>query len=178
MRKYILTLITVFTVSILLFCGCSGDRLSLEEYKTASEAAFKGWITAATDWADFAGKNIMNDDRNAEFGKVRENRDALEQKLLKVEAALDELDKLGNPPAEYDELHKKLKNGVSIEREWLKIQREMINSQTFEQYSGICEKAETFFDKYDSSLDNPETLPAVYVAMVRKWNSAQSGVSQ
>ena len=109
MTKRITAMMTAVVIIITLMLSGCGKRLSLDEYKTASEAAFKGWITAATDWADFSGKNIMNDDRNAEFGKVRENRDALEQKLLKVESALYEFDKLGNPPAEYDELHKKLK---------------------------------------------------------------------
>ena len=178
MAKRIAGVLAALILPIMLLCGCSGERLSLEEYTTAAEAAFRGWTAAIWDWADFGAKTVLKDAENPDFDELCKNRAGLELKILKVEEALDELDKLGNPPVEYDDLHKKLKNGISIEREWLKIQRGINSSQTEEKYLAALKEAETFYDKYDSSFENPVTLPYVYGAIVIKWKSAESAVSQ
>ncbi|MGN0669002.1 MAG: hypothetical protein ACI4JZ_00495 [Oscillospiraceae bacterium] len=168
MKNRLIAAVLAVILPITLLCGCSVKRLTLEEYKTELDAAFKGWTGAVLEWADFGSKNVFKDTENPDFDELCKNRAGLELKILRVESALDEFDKLGNPPAEYDELHNKLKNGVSIEREWLKIQRGINNSQTKEEYLAALKNAEKFFDKYDSSFENPVTLPAVYTAIVLK----------
>lgn len=163
---------------ITLLCGCSVKRLTLDEYKTELDAAFKGWTGAVSEWAVFGSKNVFKDPENPDFDELCKNRAGLELKIIQVDSALDEFDKLGNPPEEFDELHNKLKNAVGIEREWLKIQRKINDSQTKEEYLAALKNAETFFDKYDSSLENPVTLPMVYAAIVIKQKSAESDLSR
>ena len=178
MKTRLLAAVLAVILPITLLCGCSVERLTLDGYKTELDAAFKGWTGAVLDWADFGSKNVFKDPENPDFDELCKNRAGLKQKIMQVESALDEFDKLGNPPEEFDELHNKLKNGVSIEREWLKIQRGINNSQTKEEYLTALKNAETFFDKYDSSLENPVTLPMVYAAIVIKWKSAESDQSR
>ncbi|MGN0640919.1 MAG: hypothetical protein ACI4JT_08195 [Oscillospiraceae bacterium] len=178
MKNRLLAAVFAVFLPITLLCGCSVERLTLDEYKTELDAAFKGWTGAVLEWADFSSKNVFKDPENPDFDELCKNRAGLEQKILQVESAIDEFDKLGNPPEEYDELHQKLKNGVSIEREWLKIQRGINESQTKEEYLAKLKSAETFFDKYDSSFENPVTLPMVYAAIVIKQKSAESDRSR
>lgn len=178
MKTRLFAAVFAVLLPITLLCGCSVERLTLDEYKTELEAAFKGWTGAVLEWANFSSKNVFKNPENPDFDELCKNRAGLEQKILQVESALDEFDKLGNPPEEYDELHQKLKNGVSIEREWLKIQRGINESQTKEEYLAKLKSAETFFDKYGSSLENPVTLPMVYAAIVLKQKSAESDRSR
>lgn len=178
MKTRLFAAVFAVILPITLLCGCSVKRLTLDEYKTELEAAFKGWTGAVLEWAEFSAKNVFKDPENPDFDELCKNRAGLELKIVKVESALDEFDKVGNPPEEFDELHNKLKNGVSIEHEWLKIQRGINASQTKEDYLAALKKAETFFDKYDSSLENPVTLPMAYAAIVIKQNSAESDQSR
>ena len=178
MKTRLFAAVFAVILPITLLCGCSVKRLTLDEYKTELEAAFKGWKGAVLEWAEVSAKNVFKDPENPDFDELCKNRAGLELKIVKVESALDEFDKVGNPPEEFDELHNKLKNGVSIEHEWLKIQRGINASQTKEDYLAALKKAETFFDKYDSSLENPVTLPMVYAAIVIKQNSAESDQSR
>lgn len=168
MKTRLLAVVLAVILPITLLCGCSVERLTLEEYKTEVEAAYKGWMEAVWERAEFGSKNVFKDPDNPDFDALCKNRAGLEQKILQVDTALDEFDKLGNPPAEYDELHNKLKNAVAIEREWVKTLLGITDSQTKEEYLAALKKAETFFDKYDSSLKNPVTLSAVYAAIVLK----------
>ena len=157
--------------SIVLFCGCSAKRLSLDEYKSETEAAVTGWIDAVSDWAGFVGKYVMVNGEDMSFEEMQKNKGGLEQKLLKVEDALDKIDKIGNPPEEFDELHQKLKKGVSKEREWVKLQREMNNAKTEAEYNAAG-------DKIEKLVSGDDTLPMVYFELVKKWKAAESAVSQ
>lgn len=171
MTKRVLSLIITLVLPITLLCGCSVERLSLDEYKSETEAAVTGWIDALSDWADFVGKYVMVNGEDMSFEEMQKNKGGLEQKLLKVEDALDKIDKIGNPPEEYDELHRKLKNGVSIERKWLKYQREMNNAKTEAEYSAAG-------DKIQKLVSGDDTLPMAYLELVKKWKAAESAVSQ
>ncbi len=157
--------------SIMLFCSCSAARLSLDEYRSETEAAVTGWFGAISDWAGFVGKYVMVNGEDMSFEETQKNKGGLEQKLLKVEDALDKIDKIGDPPEEYDELHRKLKNGVSKEREWVKLQREMNNAKSEAEYSAAG-------DKIEKLVSGDDTLPMVYLELVKKWKAAESAVSQ
>ena len=148
-----------------MLCGCSAKRLTLEEYKTEVSAAVPEWTEAMMGWSAFAATAVIDDDNEIEFEKLQKHKATLEEKLRVIEKALDKIDKIGNPPEEYDEFHKKLKNAVSIERKWLKYQREMVSAKSESE----CKKAE---DKVAKLLENTDdTLPVVYVEMSSKWNN-------
>ena len=165
MKKVFALFIAV--VLILPLCGCSvGERLTLEEYKTEVSAAVPEWTRAMAGWAAFAATNIIDDDNEIEFEKMRKYKATLEEELCVIEKALDKIDKIGNPPEEYDELHKKMKNAVSIERKWLKYQRELISAKS----QSDCEAAEKKIEKLVENTN--DTLLPVYVEMRRKWKSA------
>lgn len=171
MTKRVLGAAFALIFSIVLFCGCSAERLSLDEYKSETEAAVKEWFGAIGDWAGFIGKYVMVNGEDMSFEETQKNKGGLEQKLLKVEDALNKIDKIGNPPEEYDELHQKLKKGVSKEREWVKLQREMNNAQSETEYLAAG-------DKIEKLVSGDDSLPMVYIELVKKWKSAESAVSQ
>lgn len=156
--------------SIVLFCGCSVERLSLDEYKSETKAAVTGWLDALSDWSGFVGKYIMVNGEDMSFEETQKNKGGLEQKLLKIEDALDKIDKIGNPPEEYDELHQKLKKGVSIEREWLKYHREMISAKSEAEYNAAGDKVTELVNRTVN-----ESLPRAYLELVHQFNSGENG---
>lgn len=166
MTKRVFAFALIF--SIVLFCGCSVERLSLDEYKSETKAAVTEWLDAISDWSGFVGKYVIVNGEDMSFEQTQKNKGGLEQKLLKVEDALDKIDKIGNPPEEYDELHRKLKNGVSIERKWLKYQREMNNAKTETEYSAAGDKVTELVNE---TAD--ESLPHAYLELIHQFNSGE-----
>lgn len=177
MTKRAFCLILALVLPVVLLCGCSsGKRLTLEEYETSLSDAYFEWSGADREKGQFEAEHIVDDNYKDDFDKVVQNRAALEQKIDKVELALDEFDKLGNPPAEFSKLHKKLKNAVAIEREWLEIQREQYRAETKEQFDELGEKEREFCEKniYSGTVENRVIIPDVFVAIMEKIDAADS----
>lgn len=166
MKTRLLAVVLAVILPITLLCGCSVERLTLEEYKTEVSAAVPEWVKDITGWSAFVATAVIDDDNEIEFEKLQKNKATLEEKLRVIEKALDKIEAIGNPPEEYDELHKKLKNAVSIERKWLKYQREMISAKN----ESDCKAAEKKIEKLLENTD--DTLPLVYVEMNMKWKDA------
>ncbi len=169
MKKF-LSVIIALILPITLLCGCSAKQLTADEYKTEMDAAFRGWLKTVTGYAAYYSNTIMAGATDAsydkEFEKTQEYKSELKKKLNDVEDALDKIDKVGNPPAEYADLHEQLKNGVSIEREWLSLQREMLSTESEEEFHEIGDKINKLLD---DTVD--ESLPTVYVKIYSQWKS-------
>lgn len=163
MTKRAVCLILALILPIVMLCGCSGERLTLEEYKTEVSAAVPEWTKAMMGWSAFMATSVIDDNNEIELEKVKKHKATLEEKLRVIKKALDKIDKIGNPPEEYDELHKKMKDAVSIERKWLKYQRELMSAKS----QSDCKAAEKKIEKLLENTD--DTLPLVYVEMKMKW---------
>ncbi len=172
MKKF-LSVIIALILPITLLCGCSAKRLTADEYKTEMQTAVSDWLKTVADWSAYCAKNIMvetsDNSYDMEFQKMQEHKPEMEKKLDAVEDSLNKIDKVGRPPAEYDDLHKQIKNGVSIEQKWLKYQREMVSAKSAEKFKAAGDKVEELVNE---TAD--ESLPNVYFEMVKQWN-ADSG---
>ncbi len=168
MTKRVLSLIIALILPITLLCGCSAKQLTADEYQDEVISNVKNWFNVMNDWV-FCSDNVMVEtaDKSYEmdFDKTREHKSELKKQLNAVEKALDKIDKIGNPPAEYDDFHKQLKNGVSLERKWLSLQREALSARSEEEFKAAAKAIE---DHVDSTAN--DALPKIYLEEIKNWN--------
>lgn len=169
MTKRVLSLIIALILPITLLCGCSAKRLTADEYQNEVISNVKNWYKAIDDWGDYSINNVMveNEDGNYvySFEKMPEHKSELKKKFNAVEDALDKIDKVGKPPEEYDDFHKKLKNGVSLERKWLSLQRDLLSARSEEEFYATNEEIVAHID---STSD--VSLSRVYIEEAIEWN--------
>ncbi len=99
------------------------------------------------------------------FEKLPGHESELKKRFNAVEDALDKIDKVGKPPAEYDDFHQKLKNGVSLERKWLSLQRDLLSARSEEEFYAANEE---ILAHIDSTTD--VSLSKVYIEEAIQWN--------
>lgn len=162
-------------MAAVLLCGCSAKRLTADEYKTGMKTAISDWIRTVTDWSAYCAENIAvetsDNSYELEFQKMQKHKSEMEKKLDAVEDALDKIDKVGAPPAEYDDLHKQIENGVSIERKWLEYQREMVSAKSAEEFNAAGDKVTKLVDE-----TTDESLPHAYTELIRQFNSVGNDI--
>lgn len=145
MTKRVLSLIIALVLPITLLCGCSARQLTGEEYQDEVIAADKDFNKAVDDWGDYWSKNILTEtpDRqyDIEFQKIQKHKPELEKIINSMEDALDKFDKIGNPPAEpvYEDLNEQLKNSILIDREKLRLDREVISAKSVDEYKAAVD---------------------------------------
>ncbi len=159
-------------MAAMLLCGCSEKRITADEYKTEMQTAVSDWLKTVADWSAYCADNIMvetsDNSYDMEFQKMREHKPEMEKKLDAVEDALNKIDTVGRPPAEYDDLHKQIKNGVSIERKWLKYQREMVSAQSADTFKAAGDKVSKLVDE-----TTDESLPRAYLELIHQFNGGE-----
>ncbi len=169
MTKRVLSLIIALILPITLLCGCSAKQLTADEYQDEVISNVKNWFKAMDDWVIYCSDNVIVEtaDKSYEmdFDKAREHKSELKKQLNAVEKALDKIDKIGNPPAEYDDFHKQLKNGVSLERRWLSLQRDLLSARSEEEFYATNEE---ILAHIDSTTD--VSLSKVYIEEAIQWN--------
>ena len=169
MTKRVFSLIIALILPITLVCGCSANRLTADEYQDEVISNVKNWFKVMDDWTYYCIDNIMVEGEDGtydySFEKIPEPKSELEKKLNAVEDALDKIDKIGKPPAEYEDFHKKLKNGVSLERKWCSLQQDLLSAKSEEEFNAANKAIE---DHLDSTSD--VSLPQVYIEVITKWN--------
>ncbi len=169
MTKRVLSLIIALILPIVMLCGCSAKQLTADEYQDEVISNVKNWFKAMDDWVIYCSDNVIVEtaDKSYEmdFDKAREHKSELKKTLNSVEDALDKIDKIGNPPAEYADFHKQLKNGVSLERKWLSLQRETLSARSEEEFKAAAKAIE---DHVDSTAD--DALPKIYLEEIKNWN--------
>jgi len=175
MTKRVLSLIIALILPIVMLCGCSAKRLTADEYKTEMQTAVSDWLETLTDWSAYCADNIMvetsDDSYEMEFQKMQEHKPKMKKKLDAVEDALDAIEKIGRPPAEYDDLHKQIKNGVSIERKWLKYQREMVSAKNTDKFKAASDKVTELVNE-----TTDESLPHAYLELIHQFNSVNDDI--
>ncbi len=168
MKKF-LSVIIALILPIVLLCGCSAKQLTADEYQDEVISTVKNWYKAMDDWSTFCIDNVTVENEAGNyvysFEKLLGYKSELKKKFNAVEDALDKIDKVGKPPAEYDEFHKKLKNGVSIEREWLSLQRDLLSAKSEEEFYATNEE---ILAHIDSTTD--VSLSKVYIEEAIQWN--------
>ncbi len=173
MGKRVLSLIAALILPITLLCGCSAKRLTADEYKTEMQTAVSDWLKTVADWSAYCADNIMvetsDNSYDMEFQKMQNHKPEMEKKLDAVEDALDKIDKVDRPPAEYDDLHKQIKNGVSIERKWLKYQREMVSAKSADKFKAAGDKVSELVNE-----TTDESLPRAYLELIHQFNSDEN----
>ncbi len=169
MTKRALSLIIAAILPITLLCGCSAKQLTADEYRDEVIAAFKDWDKAMDDWAHYCIDNVMvegkDDTYDYSFEKMPEHKSELKKKLNAVEDALDKIDKVGDPPTEYSDFHKKLKNGVSLDRIRIDLHREIFSAESEEDFNAAIKAAN---EHVDSTTD--VSLSQVFIEIITQWD--------
>lgn len=171
MRKCVLPLIIALILPIVMLCGCStGDRLSPEEYKSATTSAWEKYATSLTDMVPYLPPAPL--EATAEnVSIIQSNSAKLEECLDKREEAFNDFKKI-NPPEEYEELHKKLIKAIdNDEKEQLAITRKLVKAKTPDDISEFNEemgRISAELTPEDSDIFTGTTFPSVHGQIVMK----------
>lgn len=162
MKARLICTVLAVLLPILLLCGCSVQRLSLEEYRTEMESAFKGWSSSVVEWAAIYAEYVMINGEDGEYAAFQENKALIRQKLDVIDERLDAIEKVGLPPEEYDEMHRRLMSGVRTEREWLDYWYKACSANSETDFRSASGKAA------EIATETEDTLPSVYMEMHMK----------
>lgn len=168
MTKRVLSLTIALILPVTLLCGCSGKRLTPEEYKTAIESAWKKYMSSVLEMTEYFPADA---DEEGCLSVIQKNKQELEELLDKREEALDDFKKI-NPPEEYGELHKKLiKAEDAWEYENVSLIRDLLNAKTAQDvadYIDITEQRSKEAMGSASDIFTGTTFPSVYVQIIMK----------
>lgn len=168
MKKRLVCVLLAVVLPVSLLCGCSAERLSVEEYWAETETAFKDYTASVNDWAFYYAEYVMADGEEGEYALFQENKDGIEQRLTIIGERLDAIEQIGNPPEEYDELHRRLMNDVKTDRKWLDHWFDACSADSEAEFRRATEKAAELVSATD------DTLPSTYIEMYMRIKTDDS----
>lgn len=172
MKYRLLCAVLAVILPVLILCGCSVDRLSVEEYWAETETAFKDWTASVNDWAFYYAEYVMTDGEDSEYAHFQECKDDIRHKLTIIGERLDVIEQIGTPPEEFDELHRRLMDDVKVERKWLNCWFDACSADSEAEFRSATEKAAELVSTTDD-----DTLPSTYIAMYMQMKAIDSSNS-